>query len=156
MSDFHIRRAVLDDWPTIAEYNSQLALETEDKRLDRPTLEAGVRAVLSDDSKGRYFVCVAGEQIVGQLMHTFEWSDWRNGMIWWLQSVFVHPEHRRQGIFRSLYNHLAQLASHEPTVVGLRLYVEVHNHRAQQTYGQLGMIDPGYQVMEQLTVSPSD
>ena len=146
-----IRDATLDDAETIAEYNCRLASETEDKPLDPDTVRAGVKALLSDARRGRYFVaCDTGGRIVGQLMHTFEWSDWRNGDIWWLQSVYVHADFRRQGIFRKLHQHLEQLAESTPGVVGLRLYVENENARAQETYISLGMINPCYRVMERI------
>lgn len=150
ISSLEIRPANEDDWPTIADFNIRLAAESEDKSLDPPTVEAGVRALLNDPGKGRYFLACVEERIVGQLMHTFEWSDWRNGEIWWLQSVYVHPEFRRQGVFGRLNAHLEQLASEAPGVVGLRLYVELQNERAQQTYLSLGMTEPGYRVMEQI------
>ena len=149
IENLEIRPAREDDWPTIADFNIRLAAESEDKSLDPTTVEAGVRALLSDPRKGRYFMACVDDRIVGQLMHTFEWSDWRNGDIWWLQSVYVHPDFRRQGVFRSLNAHLEQLASETPGVVGLRLYVENQNERAQQTYLSLGMAAPGYRVMEQ-------
>ncbi|MGH7128867.1 MAG: GNAT family N-acetyltransferase, partial [Planctomycetaceae bacterium] len=97
-----IRPAGLDDWPTITEFNLRLADESEGKTLDRPTLAEGVRAVLADVAKGRYFLACRDGRIVGQVMITYEWSDWRNGTIWWLQSVYVSPEHRRQGVLRRL------------------------------------------------------
>ena len=121
-------------------------------RLDPVTIRAGVERVLENPREGRYFVACHGEQIVGQMMHTWEWSDWRNGQIWWLQSVFVALDFRRQGVFRMLYEHALDLAQREPDVVGLRLYVERENSRAQSTYQQLGMSDAGYLVMERLFV----
>jgi len=149
MPEILIREATPEDWPTIADFNRRLALETESLALDGPTLEAGVKAALADRTKARYFVaCAANGQIVGQLMHTYEWSDWRNGDIWWLQSVYVHPDYRSQGIFRLLFEHLAREAESDPTVVGLRLYVEDHNERAQAVYGRLGLDAAGYRVME--------
>jgi ribosomal protein S18 acetylase RimI-like enzyme len=148
--EFDIRDATPDDWEIIVDYNIRLAAETENKSLDRATIEAGVKAVLNDDRKGRYFVAVSDGQIIGQLMHTWEWSDWRNGDVWWLQSVYVRTDARRQGVFRSLYRHLASLAENDPKVVGLRLYVEIENERAKRTYEELGMKDAQYQVMESL------
>lgn len=149
MANLLVREATPDDWPTIAEFNRRLAHETESLALDGPTLEAGVKAALGDKSKARYFVaCTHDGQIVGQLMHTYEWSDWRNGHIWWLQSVYVHPDYRSQGVFRLLFEHLARQAESDPAVVGLRLYVEDHNERAQAVYGRLGLDAAGYQVME--------
>jgi ribosomal protein S18 acetylase RimI-like enzyme len=149
MSEILVREAILDDWSTIAEFNRRLALETESLALDGLTLEAGVKAALADRTKARYFVaCAADGQIVGQLMHTYEWSDWRNGDIWWLQSVYVHPDHRSQGVFRLLFEHLRHEAECDPAVVGLRLYVEDHNERAQEVYARLGLNTAGYRVME--------
>ncbi len=150
MQRIQIRKAVYDDWPAIAAGNSALAAETEGKRLSPQKIEPGVRAVLEDDSKGLYYVACDGSLVVGQLMYTWEWSDWRNGVIWWLQSVYVHPEYRGRGIFRTLYEHVQGLAQSDEEVVGLRLYVERENSRAQQTYRKLGMKLPGYFVMEAL------
>ncbi len=153
-TEITIRDATIGDADTIAEFNCQLALETEDKLLDPETVRAGVKALLNDARRGRYFVaCRSDGRIVGQLMHTFEWSDWRNGDIWWLQSVYVHADFRRQGVFRKLNQHLEQLAESTPGVVGLRLYVENENARAQQTYRSLDLVDPGYRVMERIFAS---
>lgn len=145
-----IRAAVYADWMAIAEFNSQLALETEGKRLEPETIESGVRALLSDTRHGRYFVACIGDLLVGQMMHTREWSDWRNGEIWWLQSVYVSREHRRSGIFRALYQHLEQLAERDPGVVGIRLYVERENRKAIKAYNSLGLVDAHYSVMEKI------
>jgi len=152
-----IRPAVFDDWPTIVEFNCRLAEESEGKRLDLAHVEPGVKALLSDPRKGRYFVAEAngGEsgtqpRIVGQMMHTYEWSDWRNGDIWWLQSVYVHPDFRRLGVFRALFDRLMSEAEADPNVVGLRLYVEEQNMRAHATYESLGLAPGGYFVMERM------
>lgn len=147
MAEIIIRAACYEDWPVIADYNCRLAWETEHKRLDPAKIEPGVQAVLNDPAKGRYFVAEVDGQVVGQLMHTWEWSDWRNGQIWWVQSVFVAPEFRQQGIFKRLFEYLATLATAEH-VLGIRLYVEDQNARAQRTYQQLGLTEPGYRVME--------
>lgn len=145
-----IRPAVPDDWETIAEFNIRLAHETEGKTLDPATIQAGVRALLADQRHGRYFVACLGDRIIGQMMHTREWSDWRNGEIWWLQSVYVHPNHRRKGVFRELYRYLEKLAEESPGVVGLRLYVEHHNLKAQEVYRALGLSEAGYSVLERM------
>lgn len=150
MEPIKIRPAMADDWQVIVRANLRLAEETEGKQLNEKNLVQGVRAVLADPQKGRYFVATHREQVVGQVMHTWEWSDWRNGEIWWLQSVYVPPEFRGRGVFRALYDHLFQLAESDETVVGIRLYVENENARAQQTYHKLGMQQPGYHVMETL------
>jgi len=144
-----IRPACPEDWPVIVDFNCRLAEESEGKLLDRAHLVPGVQALLADPAKGRYFVALAGSEIVGQLMHTREWSDWRNGDIWWLQSVYVHPDYRRQGVFRSLFQHLRAEAESNPGVVGLRLYVEQDNTRAHATYANLGFNPGGYFVLEQ-------
>lgn len=144
-----IRPARPDDWPVLVDFNSRLAEESEGKVLDRAHLVPGVQALLADPAKGRYFVAEQAGQIIGQLMHTREWSDWRNGDIWWLQSVYVHPDHRRQGVFRALFEHLQSEARNNPQVVGLRLYVEQDNTRAHATYANLGFNPGGYFVLEQ-------
>lgn len=148
--DLEIRPATLEDWETIADFNLKLADETEPVVLDRATVEAGVRALLADDRKGRYFVATVDGRIIGQLMHTREWSDWRNGDVWWLQSVYVEAAFRRQGVFAALKRNLEELAESDPNVVGLRLYVEQGNEHAQATYRTLGFKSAGYLVMERM------
>jgi ribosomal protein S18 acetylase RimI-like enzyme len=145
-----LRPATAADAAVLADYNARLAEESEGKTLDRATLAAGVAAALADPHKGRYFVAELDGAVVGQLMLTTEWSDWRNGWIWWVQSVYVHPAARRRGVFRALYEHVRQAALAGPQVVGLRLYVEQDNERAQQTYARLGMDRTGYLVMERV------
>jgi GNAT superfamily N-acetyltransferase len=125
-----------------------LAAETEDLRLDPRRVGAGVQAVLGDESKGLYFLALAQTEIVGQAMITYEWSDWRNGNIWWLQSVYVRPEFRRRGVFRLLFKHIQDLARRQPGVWGLRLYMHSENDRARSTYEGLGMTFTPYQVFE--------
>ena len=143
-----VRRAALADAPVIAEYNQRLARESEGKSLDDATLAAGVAAVLADGTRGTYFVAEEDGRVVGQLMITLEWSDWRNGWLWWLSSVYVLPEARRRGVFRALYQHVLADALAAGDVVGLRLYVERDNRAAQQTYARLGMETTGYLVLE--------
>ena len=154
MTALVIRAATIDDLETITDFNVRLAEETEDTSLDRATVRRGVLALLSDRTRGAYYVACAGGDVVGQIMHTREWSDWRNGDIWWVQSVYVHPDHRRQGVFRSLYAFLKALAESDPGVVGLRLYVELDNQAAQATYVDLGMTRARYQVMQDLFGEP--
>jgi GNAT superfamily N-acetyltransferase len=154
---FIVREARQDDAGSIASFNTAMAEETEGKALDPAIIGPGVNAMFDDPSKGHYWVAEADRRIIGQVMVTFEWSDWRNGLIWWLQSVYVHPEWRRRGVFTALYRHVESLASASPGVIGLRLYVENDNVRAQQTYEALGMVKPGYLVMETLfSKSPTD
>lgn len=147
---FRIRPAQFEDWPIIADFNIRLAAETEGKTLQQDIIEAGVQALLSDARHGRYFVAATSEAVIGQMMYTREWSDWRNGEIWWLQSVYVVPEYRNRGVFRMLYGHVEQMARESSDVVGLRLYVETQNSRAQAAYTQLGFHDAHYSVMERI------
>lgn len=150
---FIIRQANPADEETVVDFNCRLAAESESIQLDRETVHLGVRTILGDSKHGRYFVATLDDRIVGQMMHTFEWSDWRNGEIWWLQSVYVHPDFRRQGVFRQLIQHLQAEANAAPGVVGLRLYVEEHNTSAQETYRSLGLKAAGYIVMESLKIN---
>jgi ribosomal protein S18 acetylase RimI-like enzyme len=143
-----IRRAQLTDATIIVEFNRRLALETEAKSLDRSLLAAGVAALLSDATKGFYFVAEEHGEVVGQLMITKEWSDWRNGWLWWIQSVYIREDFRRRGVFRALYRYVEKTALEETGVVGLRLYVEHENTRAQETYRSLGMQPTSYLLFE--------
>lgn len=153
-SPWPVRPATLEDAPFIVESNLLLAWESEQKRLERELLEPGVRRVLGDQSLGRYFIAHNEQGPVGQLMLTTEWSDWRNGAIWWIQSVYVMPDFRGQGVYRALHSHVAALGTEDPGVVGLRLYVEHANHTAQKTYNKMGMENAGYLVFEQMFVGP--
>lgn len=143
-----VRDALSDDAKTIADFNSRMAVETEGRPLDPALIDPGVASVLADSDKGRYWVAELDGIVVGQIMVTYEWSDWRNGQLWWIQSVYVHRDYRRKGVFSALYRHVESLARQDPEVCGMRLYVEMCNKRAQQTYLKLGMALPGYQVME--------
>ena len=145
-----IRQAGPADAPIIVEYNRRLAQETEGKSLDLAVLTAGVAAALADPTrKGPYFLAMEGASVIGQLQITHEWSDWRNGWFWWIQGVYIRSEDRRRGVFRSLYQHVADAARRDPEVIGLRLYVERENHAAQRTYRDLGMEALTYLMMEQ-------
>jgi GNAT superfamily N-acetyltransferase len=147
--ELELRGATLRDIDTLVEFNRLLALETENKSLDVSTLRSGIERVLGDVSLGRYCVAVGQGTPVGQLMITYEWSDWRNGLIWWLQSVYVERAARRQGVFRRLFEHAVELSEAEGAA-GIRLYVENANRVACRTYEQLGFIDPSYHVLERL------
>lgn len=166
-SGIEVRGAVEADVGRLVEFNRRMALETEGKELDAATLRAGVAAVFCESvageaRKGRYLVATIDGRLVGALMHTWEWSDWRNGYVWWLQSVYVEPEFRRRGVFGRLYETLRGEALEEGGVggvggvVGLRLYVEEHNRIAQETYRGLGMESGGYVVMEDMLGGPAD
>ena len=145
-----IRKANPADVETIVAFNQGLAMETEDKQLNHDTLTAGVGRILSDESKGQYFVAECDDRVVGQIMYTTEWSDWRNGEVLWLQSVYVHADYRGRGIFGLLLGELQKIVDSNPEVVGLRLYVEKENTTAQGTYLKSGFELPGYLVMERI------
>jgi GNAT superfamily N-acetyltransferase len=143
-----IRLAVGTDAATIAGFNIAIARETENLILDPVRIQNGVDALLADPRHGVYYVAVIDDRTVGQLMLTYEWSDWRNGNFWWIQSVYVEPEFRGRGIFTCLFNHIAALAASDKGVCGLRLYVEQHNERAKRTYERLGMAKTHYELYE--------
>ncbi len=143
-----IRPALAADAPVLAEYNRRLAFESEGKTLEPPVIAAGVAAGLADPLRCRYFLAEEAGVPAGLLMITPEWSDWRNGWLWWIQSVYVPPEARRRGVFRALYEHVYRLARANPEVIGLRLYVKEDNHPALETYRRVGMAPAGYLVYE--------
>lgn len=143
-----VRDARPEDGENIAAFNAAMALETENRTLDPGLLGPGVAAVLADASRGRYWVAEIDDEPAGQLMITYEWSDWRNGTLWWIQSVYIPERYRRQGVFTALYRHVEALARDAGDCCGIRLYVEESNERAQRTYAALGMTRPGYAVME--------
>jgi ribosomal protein S18 acetylase RimI-like enzyme len=145
-----IRLARPGDAQAIVEFNCAMALETEGKRLFPEVIGAGVRSLLRRRNAGFYLLAETREQIAGVLMITTEWSDWRNGAFWWIQSVYVRPEFRRQGVYRRLYRHVQGLAKKDRGVCGFRLYVERENRRAQATYRALGMAKTRYLVFEEL------
>ncbi len=146
--EIRIREGALSDAPLVADFNLLLAEESEGLRLDEALVQAGVAAVLKDPAKGLYYIAEVEGAVVGQLMITYEWSDWRNGNIWWIQSVFVKPEFRRAGVFRMLYNHVQTLARARKDVCSLRLYVHKDNTRASQSYERLGMTRTHYEIYE--------
>jgi GNAT superfamily N-acetyltransferase len=149
-----IRQADLGDEQIITDFNLRLAMETEGLRLDPMLVKAGVSALLADSAKGIYFLAESDETIAGQLMITYEWSDWRNGNLWWIQSVYVRQEFRRMGVFRRLFRYLENLARERPDVRSLRLYMHVDNLSARRTYEKLGMHQTKYEVFE-LELDPS-
>jgi GNAT superfamily N-acetyltransferase len=143
-----IRAATAADAETIVRFNAAMAGETEGLELDLERLRGGVQAVLADPGKGIYWMAELDGRPAGQMLITFEWSDWRNGAFWWIQSVYVAPPCRGRGVFRALYEHAERLARSDPGVCGLRLYVEQHNERAQQAYLRLGMKPTPYRIFE--------
>lgn len=145
-----IRLATPQDAPVLVEFNAAMALETEGKELLPEVIGAGVRSLLGNPASGFYLVAEKEDRVVGSLMITKEWSDWRNGAFWWIQSVYVRPELRRQGVYKRLYRHVQEMAAKDPAVCGFRLYVERENVRAQATYDALGMKKTGYLMFEEL------
>lgn len=146
----NVRDARPTDRDTIVAYNTALALESEGVALDEKALRAGVAALLRDPRKGRYFIAEAiGAGVAGQLLITFEWSDWRNAWIWWIQSVYVAPQFRRQGVYGALHEHVRACADTDG-VAGLRLYVERENRQAHATYEALGMQRSAYLLYEEI------
>ncbi|SFN52841.1 GNAT family N-acetyltransferase [Dokdonella immobilis] len=143
-----VRAATTADIPFLVECNAAMALETEHKTLDRGLLERGTRAVFEEPRRGFYRVAERAGEAIGSLMVTYEWSDWRNGDWWWIQSVYVTPPARRSGVFSALYADVEQQARAAPGVVGLRLYVENENTVALATYAALGMSDAGYRLLQ--------
>jgi ribosomal protein S18 acetylase RimI-like enzyme len=145
-----IRLARRRDAPALVAFNSAMALETEAKLLFPNVIGAGVRALLARPASGFYVVAQCNAQVIGALLITKEWSDWRNGDFWWVQSVYVLPEHRGRGVYRRLYRHVQRLAARRRSVVGFRLYVDHDNARARRVYRSLGMKQTRYAIFEQL------
>lgn len=154
MDSLLIRRATSADAPALVAFNQGIARETEDRELPSEILTPGVEGMLAHPERGFYLVAEADGQVIACLMVTYEWSDWRNGMLWWIQSVYVQAQHRRKGIYKRLYQFVQQLAEEERSkgekICGFRLYVEQDNEIAQATYGNLGMNQTPYRIFEQL------
>lgn len=148
MSTITYRDAHPSDRDAIVAFQIAMARETEDLELDVEVLRRGVEAVFGDSTKGRYFVAESDARVVASLLITYEWSDWRNGIVWWIQSVFVEPEARRQRIYAGLYEHVKKIVDTQTYVRGIRLYVDRRNTRAQEVYTRLGMNGEHYQVFE--------
>ena len=154
LSGVIIRRATMSDLNTLVSFNAALARETENRTLDVRVLQSGVEALLQDPGKGWYSVAEKSFDggplmVVGQILVTFEWSDWRNGNFWWLQSLYVHPDHRKQGIFRKLYNYVeAQAHLNSEGICGFRLYVEENNQEAHQAYANFRFQKTAYHMYE--------
>jgi GNAT superfamily N-acetyltransferase len=145
--EIHVREATVVDTLALVRFNECLALETENVRLDRTKVVAGVRAVLDDRHKGTYLVAERGGTVIGGLLITYEWSDWRNATFIWIQSVYVEPSHRRQGVFRRLFQAVLHIGE-SPAYCGVRLYMEDGNANARAAYGRLGLEYRGYVVLD--------
>ena len=150
--EIKIREASICDIPFLAKNNHALAHETENIQLDSEIVLAGVSNALKRKDC-HYFVAELNGKVVGQTMITYEWSDWRNGVMWWIQSVYVIPEHRKKGVFRSLFKHIEHLAKNHSNVKALRLYVMGNNPSGKNTYKTLGMQDSGYIVYEKENIN---
>ena len=136
------------DAATIAAFQQAMAAETEDKPLDPAVVLAGVRGLLARPEHGFYLVADRGDAVAGSLMVTPEWSDWRGGFFWWIQSVYVDPAHRRRGVYRALHEAVHARAKEDGHVIGIRLYVERENEGARAVYRKLGMDETGYRLYE--------
>ncbi|NOZ04059.1 MAG: GNAT family N-acetyltransferase [FCB group bacterium] len=143
-----VRRAHKSDIHALVKHNIALAAETEELHLDEKIVISGVEAVLNDPRKGIYLIAESDGEIAGQLMITNEWSDWRNGCFWWIQSVYVRPQFRKLGVYRALYQFVKELAQQETSVCGIRLYVDKNNTTAQKAYFNLGMNESHYLLFE--------
>ncbi|MDP6421158.1 MAG: GNAT family N-acetyltransferase [SAR202 cluster bacterium] len=147
-SQITVRRAAPDDAEHIIGFQQNMAMETEGKTLDPALIAAGVAAVFESDDKGFYLVAESGEQVVGSLLVTYEWSDWRNATFLWIQSVYVHANWRRTGVYTAMHGHVNAIATSRDDICGIRLYVEHENRIAQQTYNNLGMSEAHYYMYE--------
>jgi len=136
------------DVATLAEFNVALAWETERKQLSLPVVTKGVETLLKNPQYGFYVVAERANQVIGSLMITYEFSDWRFGLFWWIQSLYVKPAFRRQGVFKKLYEFIKEKALHDSNVCGFRVYVKTSNHSAQSAYIKVGMKETYYQVYE--------
>lgn len=145
-----IRSACTDDISDIAQFNIAMAQETEERQLDPETIQSGVSGVIQSHAHGFYLIAERDQVAVGSLLITFEWSDWRNGTLWWIQSVYVKPEHRRTGVFKALYYTVIARAQAAKSVRGIRLYVEQENLDAQSVYQKLSMQKTPYQMFERM------
>jgi len=146
-----VRQAGLEDASAIANFNINMAMETEGLQLLHEKINAGVVGMITHPERGFYLVVESADEIVASLMVTTEWSDWRNGQFWWIQSVYVVPSWRRKGLYRLMYNEVKRLSEQTEEVCGYRLYVEKENSVAQSTYASLGMNETHYLMYEELT-----
>ena len=148
MTEVRYREGVPSDAGAIIDFQIAMARETEDFDLVREITTQGVHAVFADPSLGRYFVAESDGRTIASLMITYEWSDWRNGVVWWIQSVYVVPDHRKKGVYAGLYQHIKTMVEAEPSIRGIRLYVDNRNTSAQEVYTRLGMQGEHYRVFE--------
>lgn len=143
-----VREAFRSDIPTIIDFQLKMALETENLILDKDTITNGVKAVFEDPNKGKYFIVEEAEETISSMLITYEWSDWRNATVVWLQSVYVLTEYRRKGVFKVMYDHIKNIVKEEGEYKGIRLYVDQSNVNAQKTYKAMGMTAEHYSMYE--------
>ncbi|AYB30509.1 GNAT family N-acetyltransferase [Chryseolinea soli] len=146
----HIQKATLQDIDTLIDFQQKLASESEGVTLNGDVLRKGLQALFADRNKGFYFVAKENAEVIGCHMITFEWSDWRNGMVWWIQSVYVKETHRKKGVFKLMFDNLLNILSTDPGIIGLRLYVDKSNARAMKVYEAMGMDGSHYTVYERM------
>jgi len=143
-----VREATEKDIPSLLDFQLKMALETENITLEISSLTLGVHRLFKDPTKGRYYVAEENGEVAGCLMTTYEWSDWRNGTVLWIQSVYVSKEHRSRGVYRKMYGYIRQLVESDPSLRGIRLYVDKTNKTAQETYVKSEMNGEHYTVFE--------
>ena len=149
-----VRLATFSDIAFLIEFQMAMALETENVMLDKGIVTKGIENLFHDPAKGKYYVAELGNELIGCLMTTYEWSDWRNGNMLWIQSVYVDKAHRGKGVYKQMYQHIKQLVHTSADFRGIRLYVDKTNHAAQRVYQQLGMNGEHYQVFEWMKSEP--
>lgn len=145
-----VRKATIKDYQSIVNFQQAMARETEGIELLLDPLEKGVKAVLEDPSKGIYYVAEINKKVVSSLLTTYEWSDWRNGTVLWIQSVYVMPQYRRRGVYRNMYSHIKSMVLSSDNLMGIRLYADKSNLAAHKTYENLGMNQDHYITFEWL------
>lgn len=143
-----VRKALASDCDAIVRFQEEMAWHTEKLTLDHETVTKGVKAVLDNQSLGTYYIAEIGNEIAGSLLTTYEWSDWRNGTVIWIQSVYVDSSHRRKGLYKALYSHIQSLVKNDASLKGIRLYVDETNETARKVYARLGMDGEHYRVFE--------
>ena len=148
MMEITYRQGLPTDAETIVAFQIAMAHETEDVVLNEEICTRGVHAVFERADLGKYYVAEQDGKVIGSLMITYEWSDWRNGMVWWIQSVYISPPARQQGVYAGLYDHIKTIVNADSNLRGIRLYVDERNQRAQKVYAKLGMNGEHYRVFE--------
>ena len=144
------REAKNTEYKLIAGFQQKMAFETENYHLDINTVTKGVEAVFNDTSKGKYYIVEEDEKVIASLLTTYEWSDWRNSQVIWIQSVFVLPNYRKKGVFKIMYSNIKDIVSKSPEYSGIRLYVDKTNTNAQKVYTKIGMQGEHYSLFEEM------